>query len=473
MQHEAQECYIAFSQLGVSEYKWDWEGKLVDESVIERLLSEYHGYFKKYPLGKRKFLTFRLPNPKVETEHRLGRAFMGIVSASALAKHVGYEANPLFEVILPMTTSAEDMIDVQQAFRELASLKHPLLKHEYNTISHIELIPLFEQIDTIARSDKILKRYIQLHQKLFGAFPSYLRPYVARSDPALNSGMVPTVLAIKIALSRFRAFEEKEGVSLFPIIGAGSLPFRGGLTPETVESFSKEYRGVRTTTIQSAFMYDYPKKDVKYAVGYLEKNLSMSNAVSVSKEDEEMLLKIMEVFENAYQEVIPDVEKVVNTIAYFVPKRRERVQHVGLFGYSRGMGKIKLPRAIVYTASLYSLGIPPELIGTGRGLKRIKNLGYLPFLEKHYRNLKADLAKAGAFLNRKNLKQLSQKAPAWKSIEHDIADIENYLGFELGPHIKEEKEHEKVSRKIFQRLESKRSLEALIVEAALLRKSLG
>ena len=65
---EIKECFLSFSELGSSEYKWDWEGKYVDESVIEKLLSEYHDYFKENPLGKEKFLTFRLPNPKVETE---------------------------------------------------------------------------------------------------------------------------------------------------------------------------------------------------------------------------------------------------------------------------------------------------------------------------------------------------------------------------------------------------------------------
>ena len=54
---ESYECYLSFSELGVSEYKWDWEGKLVDESVIERLLSDYYEFFKKNPIGKEKFLT--------------------------------------------------------------------------------------------------------------------------------------------------------------------------------------------------------------------------------------------------------------------------------------------------------------------------------------------------------------------------------------------------------------------------------
>src|SRR5438034_607528 len=75
VQYEHTEAFLMYSELGIQEYKWDWEGKLVDESVMERLLGAYYTYFKEHPLGKENFLTFRLPNPKAETEFRLARAF--------------------------------------------------------------------------------------------------------------------------------------------------------------------------------------------------------------------------------------------------------------------------------------------------------------------------------------------------------------------------------------------------------------
>src|SRR6266542_1671557 len=69
-QYESEEAYLALSELGIGEYKWDWEGKLVDESILERWFSNHFDFFKKKPLGIDTFLTFRLPNPKVETEFR-------------------------------------------------------------------------------------------------------------------------------------------------------------------------------------------------------------------------------------------------------------------------------------------------------------------------------------------------------------------------------------------------------------------
>ena len=62
---EARELFLSFADLGISEYMWDWEGKLVDESVLERLLAKQFEYFKNNPIGKDKFLTFRLPDHRV------------------------------------------------------------------------------------------------------------------------------------------------------------------------------------------------------------------------------------------------------------------------------------------------------------------------------------------------------------------------------------------------------------------------
>ncbi len=470
---EAKESFLNFSELGISEYKWDWEGKLVDESVLERLLGAYYEYFKKFPLGREKFLTFRLPNPKVQTEFRVARALMGIASAAGLAKQVGLYSPPLFEVILPMTETAEEMVSIQEAFKEIACLRHPLNRMGSGCDMFLEIIPLFESVDIIINSDKILEKYLTLYHKKFGGRPTYLRPYVARSDPALNSGVVATILSIKVAFSRYKKFETKHNLPLFPIIGVGTLPFRGGINPQKPERFIKEYPGVRTAIIQSAFRYDFPKKMVIKAIAKLERELPKGKIISIDKTEEKKLITTIKNFEREYQNVIPGIAPLINRVAFFMPKRRERVQHVGLFGYSRGIGKVKLPRAISYTAALYSLGVPPELIGTGRGLAIAKKDGTLPLVEKHYVNLKHDLYFAGKFLYKLGLEALAKKSPAWKKILQDVIEIEKYLGEPLCAKYLNEQEHQLISAKIHQNLKSGRGITALIEKSALLRKSLG
>ena len=137
-----------------------------------------------------------------------------------------------------------------------------------------------------------------------------------------------------------------------------------------------------------------------------------------------------------------------------------------------GIGKIKLPRAIPLTGSLYSIGMPPELIGTGRGLKYL-NIKQLKLLEKYYINLKSDLLKAGGFLNKNVLENLSKNTKFGSGIISDVQAIEEYLGVELSPLSKEEKLHQAISEKIYKNIKRNKPLTGLIEKAAVLRKSMG
>lgn len=470
---ETRELFLSLEDLGASEYMWDWEGKLVDESVLERVLSKYFDYFKKNPLGKDKFLTFRLPSLTNETEFRLGRALMGILSAAGLSKHVGMHTPPLFEVILPMTESAAQMLSVQEAFAEIASLKHPLNRFEKNSLKHIEIIPLFEQVSTIIGAGNILEEFFRIHLKTFGFLPKTMRPFIARSDPALNSGLVPTVSAVKIALSDFRNLEKKYNIKLYPIIGPGSLPFRGGLYPMRVERFINEYKGVRTATVQGAFRYDNPKQLVIKAIKTLERELPRAKADLISDKERKDLALAIKPFEAAYKKTVAGIAKTINRVAIDMPKRRERVQHIGLFGYSRGDGKVRLPRAIGFTGALYSLGVPPELIGTGRGIAAAKKAGKLHLIEKYYHNMAHDLYFAGKFLYKPGLIQLAKKSKPWKDVLNDIVEIEKYLGKPLKYKYPNEQKHQQVSARIHKALKSGKKLTDLIEQGAVLRKSLG
>lgn len=472
-QHEVKECFMSFSKLGVSEYKWDWEGKFVEESVFERLIGEYPTYFQKNPLGKEKFLTFRLPDFRVETEFRLGRAFMCILSASGLAKQLNLHTPPIFEVILPMTKSAREMIDVQKAFEEVALLKNKLNIKNRGGIKKIEIIPLFEDIHTIINSSQILEKYFDMHRKHFGSTLSSLRPYLARSDSALNSGLIPSVLSIKIALSSYKKLEKRTNVMLYPIIGAGSLPFRGGSTPYSVEKFAREYSGVRTMLVQSGFQYDFPIEDVIKAIKQIDKLLPMTNTSVLSTKEIYQIVEIIPYFENFYQNTIKKIGNIIYQVATFLPARRERLKHTGILKYPRKIGNVKIPRAIGFTAALYSIGIPPELIGTGRGIKRAIKEGTISIIEKSYLGLKDDLNRAGGYLNKDVLQKLARESSAFEDVIEDIKTIEEYLGHELGQQSVEEKAHQVITSEIYNNFVNSVSITDFIEEAAILRKSLG
>ena len=120
---EVEESFRAYRDYMCDEYMWDWEGKHVDEAVVDKLFTTYHTFFKKRQLGREIFLTFRLPNIWLEKGYRIARAFMAILTAEDFSHSLKVASPPVFEVILPMTDKAEKLIYLQKTFSQLARFK--------------------------------------------------------------------------------------------------------------------------------------------------------------------------------------------------------------------------------------------------------------------------------------------------------------------------------------------------------------
>jgi phosphoenolpyruvate carboxylase len=67
---EVLEAYYAYSILGCQEVMWDSEGKDTDTCVARKLLQKYWDYFASHTIGEDIFLTYRIPNPKIEVPKR-------------------------------------------------------------------------------------------------------------------------------------------------------------------------------------------------------------------------------------------------------------------------------------------------------------------------------------------------------------------------------------------------------------------
>ncbi len=472
-QEEVEECISAFRDLKCQEYMWDWEGKYVDEAVVDKLFSKYYDYFKKKALGEDVFLTFRLPNIWEEKGYRLARAYIGILTFEDLSNDLGFKHPPVFEVILPMTDDAKKLLHLQKTFSQVAALKYEAFGEKEKRFAYLRVIPLIEGVSHLTASRKILMEYLELHRQEYGAAPNYLRPFVARSDPSLNDGLVPATIAAKIALSEYYRFEGETGVRVFPIIGVGCLPFRGGLSPRRVDAFLREYAGVRTVTIQSAFRYDYPLGEVMRAIATLNRSLRLQKSPLYTTDQVRRGNQVNQIFSSAYKATVEALADRINDLSRFIPQRRERMLHFGLFGYARGEGGIRLPRAIGFTAALYSIGVPPELIGTGRGLREAKKRGLLDDLESIYLNFRADLIEAGQYLNKENLEFLARHDPAWATVQEDVELLETHFGEELGPRQAEHYLHRNLVSSAYLLWREGKEFGEYILEAAKIRRSLG
>lgn len=481
-QDEIEELLLLFKDFPIDEYMWDWEGKYVDESVGEKLFSRAAEFFKKRPLGDELHLTYRIPAFDGERMHRMARAFMNVLSLADLARDIGLERPPVTEMFLPLTTSAEQPLQVRKVFRDVADY-HRAIFHRDRTeedrlLGMVEVTPLVEDVPSLFGIEKIVRPYWESLLKERKELPRGQRVFLARSDPALNDGLVPAVLAVKAAISTVHRVGEELGFPVHPVIGTGSLPFRGNVNPTHTEQFLEQYAGVRTYSIQSAYRYDYPMEDVRASLETVRREVPRRHATRLSEAEHHQLHRLGDVFAQFWKPTIETIAGVINRVAEFVPPRRERMQHIGLFGYSRGVGKVKLPRAIGFTAALYSLGVPPELIATGRGLKAAKEQGMLPLLDRFYPALRADLDRAGHYFNRENLDLLAAKDPAFAVVKEDVRAIEEILGITLGPTNAWHTLHRNVTSTIYHMLhepgmEDPEGLRAQVAQAGVMRRSLG
>jgi phosphoenolpyruvate carboxylase len=401
---EVKEAFFVFSQLNCREQMWDSEGKEVDNQVVEKLLSRYNDFFTKNLLGRDFRLTYRVPNPSVEKAQGkiLLETLHSIPRAYDVAKTAGLDTPPIFEVIIPMTTSHLELERVRNYYeRVIIGQRETLLGSERISVREwvgdfqpekINVIPLFENLRAISECDSIVSSYLRGKKGM-----EYQRVFLARSDPALNYGSASAVLLSKIGLQKLHRVEEKTGVQILPIIGVGGAPFRGNFTPQNVSNCGEEYPSVQTFTAQSSFKYDHPHRDVVNAVDMIN-HMHRKPPLRI---DEKRAMEFVRKMASAYEGQLKEMADMINGISVFVPGRRARKLHVGLFGYSRSMKGIKLPRAIKFCAAFYSLGIPAELLG-------LSALSEKEFDELHglYTKIDEDLRDSLRYLNLANLDRM-------------------------------------------------------------------
>ncbi len=403
---EIVEADYAFSVLGCDEQMWDYEGKGADIDVVMKLLITNPDFFRAHQLGRDVFLTLRIPNPTVEQgmRKRAEEALHNIPTSYDLAREF-YEDRttpPVFEVILPMTTSAEDPLWVYRYYQEVVAgmggrelvLGKRLEQWLGETLPKvIQVIPLIEDIVSLSHIDVLVGQYVQ-YLKEIGQSPSSLRVFLARSDPALNYGLLSAALLNKMALQRLATLQQTSGVTFYPIIGVGGVPFRGNLRPGFVDSVLEEYPSVQTFTVQSSFKFDHEPETVRREVRKLLEH-QPSSPLPI---DEPRAKDLVQRYTACYQQHVERLAPLVNALAPIIPQRRDRRLHIGLYGYSRALGKpdnhaeVQLPRAITFCAALYSIGVPPELMAL-ESLTRED----LAFLREVYPHFQDDVAAAGIY----------------------------------------------------------------------------
>jgi phosphoenolpyruvate carboxylase len=491
---EVLEAYYAYSTLGCQEVMWDSEGKDTDTRVARKLLQKYWEYFASHTIGEDLFLTYRVPNPKIEGAEKkiIVETLQNIPVAYDVASLVyKREVAPIFEVILPFTTDAKEIIMLFNYYKKTIVQAEDAQLYDTTTVGDwmgsfrpktIKVIPLVEDFDSILHVDTIVAPYLKAVK------PKHQRVFIARSDPALNYGLICAVLLSKIGLSKLKALEKQQSTEIHPILGVGSKPFRGHLAPDNIDNFLQEYKGLSTVTIQSAFRYDYPAEQVKEGIQILNQRLPNGNPEPIDPEEEKLLMGILAKCRHEYEHQIEALAPFINSVAAYVPQRRARKLHIGLFGYSRCVAGICLPRAISFAAALYSVGLPPEFIGL-KALDQLNDKEWAT-LGKHYLKMQYDLKVVGEYVSVANINMLLEmshqtakragmseeklKEALTKALE-DFNVVETKFNIKVGPKGILQRKHENFTNNFLLSYLQKQDAEAkeALTESAKLRKCLG
>ncbi len=420
-QEEPGEAIEAATVFGCDEYMPDYEGKATPYHQNVQIVSKLVEETDLVP-GKDIFITPRAPSAVQENRFRQLMVMMSIAEANYNAlKYSDIQA--INEFVHPMTGSVKEIIEAQQHMVDISELA----KKEFRFSMEVpRIIPLIEDAPALLHARELAKNTILAWEEHFGIAPDKFRVFLGKSDSALSFGHVASTLSCKYAINGLSELNSELDAQTGIIFGAGTLPFRGHLDLKNAENFFREYRGVGTITLQSALRYSHKKGDAEALVNLAKARLPETPKI-FSAEEKEEIVNLIGIFGASYGWTLGQLAPIINRIADLLPQQRDRLMHKGTGGYSRSapdnsglinlcradIGKelevsmpaenLHLPRAIKFTGALYSIGLPPEFIGTGRALEAAREkLGEAAcenLLTKYFPSLAGDLNFASGYLD--------------------------------------------------------------------------
>ncbi|KAF0092318.1 MAG: phosphoenolpyruvate carboxylase [Fusobacteria bacterium] len=430
IQNEPEEAFHILEKqekggLGIEEIMIDFEGKLTPYHQTSQIAL---GLISKGIIpGKDVRITPRIPNAVKEPVFRQLMSIMSLVETNILAYRKS-SIQAITETVVPMIETGEELVTLSKRINSVIELGNKNYDIQF-PLDSIKIIPLVETVPALANVDNILDIYDK-EQRKNGIYNDSYRVMLARSDSAMSYGMVSSVLAIRIALSKLANWSVANGVEVAPILGCGSLPFRGHLTKKNLNGFMKNYAGVKTFSIQSGMRYDHGESETRRVVNALAEGVDSNETRIFSSEEILEMQEMIGIFSKHYLGLFGKLICTVDFISKYIPKNRDRLAGVKTdLQYSRESVVVdeiaalvkdenlksellgidthiecSVPRAISFTASLYTLGMPPEFIGIGKGLKEVMekygDVGIIR-LNEYYPLLRADLLFASKFVNSK------------------------------------------------------------------------
>lgn len=449
--------------LGLEEVMVDYEGKLTPyhQTAEITLGLKERGLVP----GRDVLVTPRIPSATKETVFHQLMALMSVIESNFQLASAGSEG-AIREVVVPMVETASELVDVRRRIQDVIELGHKEFGVPRDP-NAVQVIPLIEEVPELLSAGRLIGEYLERADEC-GYAVEDLRIMLGRSDSAMVYGMTAAVLAVKVAISDCCAAGAAAGVNIYPILGGGVLPFRGHVSLDNFERLTSDFSGIRTITVQSGLRYDCGSEAARQVAIKAADELRGAPPLAYSAAQREELTGLIGIFTRPYLESFDELLPVVISLSDLIPAQRDRLARKSAVGYARAAaqpaklaaeisdagisaeiaaieptGATNLPRAISFTGALYSIGLPPEFIGTGRGLAEVARRGgaeAVSRLLQLYPGMRADLAKAARYAS---LETAAQHLPGSlvEQISADMEQVSQHLGIEIGPSTGEDRRY--------------------------------
>ncbi len=439
---------------GVEEFVIDFAGKLTPFEHIEEIVRRLgeKGLIPSFNVN----LTPSVPSGSYELGFRRMAIFQKIIEINYTLRN---ETNggAICEVIHPLAESPKELTRIEMNFN---ILKNYILETIDPTVKlkDVQIIPMIGELTSLLKVSNIISEYFKAYPSMLTPL-DYLRVFLGRSETAFHCGIVPSTLASKIAISDLEIISEELDTPIFPILNAGYLPFRGFINPANLNNILDEYSGIRTLTIPPSLRYDIDRKETQKMIVLLKDRLQSQKTKKISKREKNEMINIIGLFTCPYLESIYEI--LLNPrIFELVPPRRENSTSPQNTEYPSYQSIIKnlaelctdskiskqLLRmedlkfesyigAIPFTATLYSIGLPPEFIGTGRGLNAVnewKSEALERLLDTHYSSLKDSFEFASRFVCMDAFEKVLSKKVS-ELIREDFKYIKEFIDVDINP----------------------------------------
>ncbi len=480
---EPLEVHYNFSELGIDEVMIDFEGKVGHPAPLASIVEFDPDFYERNPIGSDVFVTPRVPNPAKSGADPIFEQSLGPFLNSLVVNlhRRGWKGQPIREFVLPQVSGGEmvarierRLLDHYERYKSEYHEDFPDKDFPFSGDFFVWGVPLIEEVEILSDPRRVWDELVQKRKEYTGKDTYFIRTFDARSDPALQAGMVSAILSISLCVSRGMQYEKEKGIRVLHILGAGSAPFRGGAMPFDADKFLETYPGISTLTLQSAFRYDWPQSVVRDEARDLrckirERWLKRRELVRVFGEEEaELLTRVMAAFKNGYARSVSELAQPALEVASRVPSHRDRTKFKGTGGYGRDVMGTRFPRAIKYTSSFTSLGVPPGLLGLG-ALKDLDEES-IKAAERANSMIRYWVGRSLLLLNEDNLARLHKKY----KIPGVLEDVEAAKSWaEVLARETSHRNHHALTSEILDRMLSGRDYVRPLLEAAEERRYLG